>query len=201
MIDVRFVCASDRVKLCLLKRNLRAIMEISSATTNKASSVKWTSINIGAIGLLCAIVGNLYPATMLQKYLYLAGGVLLMISALLEKQEYFIALEVVVIVSALLAFLPELAWLKMGVPLLLSLFSIAYLYSRGLLNSALSLLGVAGLVFLGLGYAILNPVIYLLGGVVLTAYSLGSYFKGVGIALLWAILNAIFSVTALLTLV
>lgn len=176
-------------------------MEITHTITDKPTSVKWTSINIGVIGLLCAIVGNLYPGTMMQKYLYLAGGVLLMVSALLEKQEYFIALEVVVIVSALLAFLPEYEWLKMGVPLLLSLFSVAYLYSRGLLNSALSLLGVAGLVFLGLGYATLNPVIYLLGGLVLTVYSAGSYFKGVRIALLWAILNAIFSFTALLVLV
>lgn len=177
-------------------------MEISNTMTDKpTSTAKWTSINIGAIGLLCAIVGNLYPATLLQKYLFLACGILLMISAILEKQEYFIVLEVVVIVSALLAFLSEHGGLKMGVPLLLSLFSIAYLYSRGLLNSSLSILGVAGLVFLGLGYATLNPLIYLLGGVVLTVYSAISYTRGVGIALLWAILNAIFSFTALLLLI
>lgn len=175
-------------------------MEISNTVSVNKPNVKWSAIHIGVIGLLCAIIGNMYPATMLQKHLYLAGGVLLMISALIEKQEYFITLEVVVIVSALLAYLPDHGTLKMAVPLLLSLFSIGYLYSRGLLKSPASLLGVAGLVFLGLGYATLNPYIYLCGGVVLTAYSAISYYQGVRIALLWAILNAIFSFTALLAI-
>ncbi len=176
-------------------------MEISDTMPLKKPSVKWTSINLGIIGLLFAIVGNLYPETMMQKHLYLGCGILLLMSAALEKAEYFIALEVVVIVSAFLAYLPEHGALKMAVPLVLSLFSIVYLYYRGLLQSSHSLLGVAGLVFLGLGYATLNPIIYLLGGVVLTVYSAISYYKGVSIALLWAVLNAIFSFTALFSLI
>jgi hypothetical protein len=176
-------------------------MEISNTITLSHSKPKWSSIQIGTIGLFCAIIGNLYPATMLQKHLYLAGGVLLFISALLEKEEYFITLEVVVIISALLAYLSEYNELKMAVPLFLSFMSVAYLYYRKLLGSTLSLLGVAGLVFLGLGYATLNPLIYLTGGLVLTLYSTLSYFKGVGIALLWAILNAVFAMTACYALV
>lgn len=175
-------------------------MDISQTMPIKPSKTKWSSIQIGAIGLLCAIIGNLYPATMLQKHLYLAGGLLLFISALLEKEEYFITLEVVVIACTLLAYLPEHAGLKMAVPLVLSLGSIGYLFYRGLLRDGLSWVGVAGLVFLGLGYATLNPLIYFAGGVVLTIYSTASYFRGVGIALLWAILNAVFSVTALISL-
>jgi len=175
-------------------------MEISNSIPLSLPKPKWSSIQIGTIGLLCAIIGNLYPATMLQKHLYLAGGVLLLISALLEKEEYFITLEVVVIISAFLAYLSGYNELKMAVPLFLSLMSIAYLYYRKLLGSALSFLGVAGLVFLGLGYATLNPVIYFAGGLVLTLYSTLSYFKGVGIALLWAILNAVFAMTAFYTL-
>lgn len=176
-------------------------MEMSNTMPLRQSKLKWSSIQIGALGLLCAIIGNLYPATMLQKHLYLAGGVLLFISALLEKEEFFITLEVVVIICALLAYLPEHGQLKMAVPLLLSVFSVAYLFYRGLLGSALSLLGVAGLVFLGLGYATLNPLIYLAGGIVLTLYSAISYFRGVRIALLWAILNAVFAVTALFSFI
>lgn len=175
-------------------------MEIANTVSVKKPSLNWSAVHIGVIGLLCAIIGNMYPATMLQKHLYLGGGVLLMVSALIEKQEYFIALEVVVIVCALLAYLPDHGTLKMAVPLLLSLFSVGYLYYRGLLKSPASLLGVVGLVFLGLGYATLNPVIYLIGGIALTAYSAISYYQGVKIALLWAILNAIFSFTALLAI-
>ena len=87
-------------------------MEISNTITLTQSKTKWLSIQIGVIGLLCAIIGNLYPETMLQKHLYLAGGVLLFISALREKEEYFIALEVVVTICALLAYLPEHGELK-----------------------------------------------------------------------------------------
>lgn len=175
-------------------------MEIANTLLLKHPKIKWVSIQIGILGLLCAIIGNLYPATMLQKHLYLAGGVLLFISALLEKQEYFIALEVVVIVSALLAYLPGHDPLKMFTPVLLSLVSFAYLYHRGMLSSSLNYVGVAGLLLLGLGYATLIPLIYFAGGVVLTIYSTASYFKGVNIAILWAILNLVFSITALISL-
>jgi hypothetical protein len=174
-------------------------MENTDTTTQRQPKTKWLSIQIGVVGLLCAIIGNLYPETMLQKHLYLAGGVLLFISALREREEYFIALEVVVTICALLAYLPDHGELKMAVPLVLSLFSIAYLYYRGLLRSWLSLVGVTGLVLLGLGYATLNPLIYLAGGIVLTIYSAVSYYRGVGIALLWAILNAVFALTALIS--
>lgn len=175
-------------------------MENIEAVSLNQSKTKWSSVLIGVVGLLAAIIGNLYPETMLQKHLYLAGGVLLIISALLEKAEYFITLEVVVIVCAILAYYPGHAELKMAVPLVLSLLSVVYLYSRGLLGTMLSHLGIVGLVLLGLGYATLNPHIYLAGGLVLTVYSAASYFKGVNIAMLWAILNAVFSATALISL-
>jgi hypothetical protein len=158
--------------------------------------IKRFGLALGIVGLGLAIIGNLYPDTQTQKVLYLLGGILLTITAVIEGQAYFIALEAIVIVSASLAFIPGYFFLKAMLPLALTALFLLYLNRNPHSTEKVDHLGTCGLVLLALGYAITHPLLYLAGGIVLTVYSYRAYRAGVSIALLWAVLNAVFSLTA-----
>ncbi len=157
------------------------------------------NVLIGVVGMAIIIYGNLLPATTAQKLCYLFGGIIMMVSALLEKQSFFIILQVIIVSGAAIAFAPMPAIYRACVPILLSIIAIAHFAMKGELSNKTTLLGNLGIVFLAAGYAITNPVIYFIGGALLSIYSLISFKQGVKIAILWAILNIIFSATALVS--
>ncbi len=167
--------------------------EMNLVKTNYCS---WSMI-IGTLGLILAIIGNFYLDSLLQKYLYFFAAVLLTGSAVLEKQTFFIILEIIVVVSTAIAFIPGYMLFKAAIPLLLSAIFLGNYLSSPQNRDILNLTGALGIILLALGYAIIHPAIYLAGGVVLTIFSSIAFARGVRIAILWAILNAVFSVTAL----
>ncbi len=155
---------------------------------------------IGTVGLLLAIAGNFFPDTLLQKWLYFFAGNVLLVSALMERAVYFIILEVIVVASTVIAFVPGHLILKAAVPLVMSAVAIPYLLSKEQYRNLASILGILGLVSLALGYALIHPLIYFLGGFFLAIYSFIAYFQGERIAILFAVLNTIFAATALLSM-
>lgn len=153
---------------------------------------------IGIIGMLIASSGNLLTEAILRKECFLIGAILLLISSLLERQLFFILLQIIIVVGTAIAFTSLSPLYKTLVPIVLSIIAIIYFISQGLLKDWLTFIGCLGIAFLAAGYAITEPVIYLLGAVTLMIYSFGSYRRGVTIALLWAILNAVFALTAII---
>lgn len=159
-------------------------------------NINWRNISLGVIGLLLIIYGNFLPPHNTQKGLFLVGCIFLLTSSVLEKNKFFSILQIVVLSGTLIAFAPVSLVFKAGVPISLSILAIIYFMLQGMLSDSLTIVGCLGLLFLAAGYAISNPIVYLLGGLFLTIYSYYSYKQGVNIALIFAILNAVFTVTA-----
>lgn len=154
------------------------------------------NIAITVLGMLVVICGNLIPDLTMQKTYYLSGGLLLLVSALLERQTFFIILQSIISVGTLVAFAPLSPALKAAVPLALSIAAIIYFAKQGWLKDGLTVLGCVGLMMLATGYSITHPLVYLLGASALTIYSFGAYRRGVAIGLMWGILNSMFVATA-----
>lgn len=161
--------------------------------------VNWYKTSIGIIGLLCAITGTLIPVPefiFLQKFCYLIGSILLVTSSVLEKHRFFILQQLVVLIGTITAFMPVSPIIKAVILVTLSMIAIIYFAATGEFKERVTIVGCLGLLSLALGYAVSNPIVYLLGGVFLTIYSFIVYKKGATIGLLFGVLNFIFSITA-----
>ncbi len=163
---------------------------------NMAEAINWRNLSLGVIGLTLIIIGNFLPPLLVQKELYMLGSVFLLTSSILEKHTFFVILQVVVLAGTIIAFAPIGAVFKAAVPIGLSIIAIIYFITQGMLKDLHSIVGIIGLVFLAAGYAISNPIIYLLGGFFLAIYSFISYRHGHKIGLIFFILNVVFTCTA-----
>lgn len=155
------------------------------------------NIAIGIIGLLVATYGNLLEqGHSYQKWCYLIGGLLLLASSALERRTFFTVLQFVLSAGAAISFTALSPALKATVPISLTIVSIIYFLIRGELKDYILVIGCIGLAVLALGYAISNPIVNMTGAAFLMIFSYLSFRQGVDIALIWTILNAIFTITA-----
>jgi hypothetical protein len=157
---------------------------------------KQLPIIIGIIGFILTIAGTFLLPGNSQKVLFLLGSIFLFYSSFLEKHMFFAILEVIVLAGTLIAFAPVSMVLKAGLPIVMSILAIILLISRGMLKDPENILGFIGLLLLAIGYAISNPIVYLISGVLLAIYSYFSYRRGARIALLFMILNSVFAITS-----
>ena len=136
----------------------------------------YVNLAIGVAGMLIASYGNLVHQ--------------------LKKQKFFIALQIIISAGAAVAFTSYPPLYKAAVPIILSILVIIYFIASKQLKDPLTAFGCLGIALLAAGYAVTNPIIFFLGAFILMIYSYGSFRRGVSIALLWAILNGLFAVTA-----
>lgn len=156
-----------------------------------------TNLSVGIIGMVLATYANLLPQmSLLQKSFYFIGAVLMLVSSMLEKQRFFTALQLVVVGSTAIAFAPLALSIKTGFSVTCSVIAILYFIVTGQCKDKLTAFGCLGIAILAIGYAVTNPIIYLLGSIALFIYSLLSYRQGVKIAIVWVIMNIVFSITA-----
>jgi hypothetical protein len=160
----------------------------------------YVNLAISIMGMLIASYGNLVSELDIKKWCYLIGALLLLLSALLEKQKFLIALQIIISGGAAIAFTDYPPLYKEAVPIGLSILAIIYFIMTRQFNNLLTIFGCFGITVLAAGYAVTNPIIFFLGASVLMVYSYESFKQGVDIALLWAILNALFCVTATLAI-
>jgi len=165
--------------------------------TEKAIGNHFVNIAIGVLGMTVIIYGNFVSSVTPQKICYLLGGLFMLTTALLERQQFFSVLQVIIVAGTAMA----LTWfhpaIKASVPILLGVVGSAYFLRRGELKDPLAIVGCSGILFIAVGYAISLPVIYFLGGSALAIYAFSLFFRGERIALLWAVLNTLFALTAL----
>ena len=163
---------------------------------------KYLNTSLGILGLTLTIIGTFLDPNLIQKTFFISGASLLLVSSILEKASFFIILEIIVLAGTLVAFFPISTIAKAGVPVTLSIVSIIYLAKQGILHDRVNIVGCLGLLFLATGFAISNPIIYFLGGLTLSIYSYLSYrVSQLTIALLFAILNAVFTVTSVISII
>lgn len=164
----------------------------------KGRKLHQITFTLAIIGLLITIAGNFFDISVTKKLCYLVGALFLLVTALLEENTFFTILEIILSIGAAVAFLPiSLIW-KSGIPICLGTLAATYFSFTGQLKDYLTWLSVIGVLICTWGYALTNPMVYVLGGAVVTVYSFCSFRRGETIALAFGILNSVFTLTALL---
>lgn len=169
---------------------------MNQAKKSAPTSVLFTRIVGGIFGMFFAIYGNLIPPSDLRAFCFTIGALLLFIAAAWERELLFSVLQLIVLAGALMQFTPFDLVVRAAVPIALAIAFLTYFAYSGRLQDRLTILGSVGIAFLALGYAVANPFIYFIGGVVLTVYATLSFLRGSQIAILWAFLNLFFSIAA-----
>ncbi len=162
--------------------------------------VKSNRINLGVsiIGLILVIVGAMLPPIITQKVFFVSGAVCLLIASCVDRAEFFAFLNAIVLLGTVIAFFHVSVTFKLVLLGIAGVIALGYLFKREYIKTIIDILGCVGLLLLAFGYAVSNPFVYLFGGFFLTIYSYTAYKNGVRIGLIFAILNAIFTVMALI---
>jgi len=159
--------------------------------------------------MLLLVAGTLAEGgSLLQKILFLIGAPALGITAYVDKQKMFTVLQAVATLGAVLAFFPSVSeaarYCLMGA---VAIVGLAYLVRRGYFSSdRWGWLGSAGLILIAMGFAtdpVSSPLLFGIflgvGGLAVAAYSAISFFHyKVRIAVMWLVLNVIFSINPIL---
>ncbi|MDO8554292.1 MAG: hypothetical protein Q7S22_05770 [Candidatus Micrarchaeota archaeon] len=171
-------------------------------------SEKW-SLFIGVFAMILLVAGTLSESgSLLQKFLFLIGAPILGITAYVDKQKMFTTLQVIASLGALIAFFPNLSdavryGLMIGGTAIALFYLIKIKYFK---EDNWGWLGSVGLICIAFGFATnanLSPLWFGLflgaGGLLVAAYSTISLFHyKIKIALIWLILNIIFSINPIL---
>ena len=157
--------------------------------------------SLAILGLLITIAGNFFDISITKKLCYLIGALILLITALLEKNKFFSILEIILSIGAAIAFTDLSFFWKSSIPVSLGILAAIYLGVSGQLKDYLTWLSVFGVLLAAWGYAVTNPIIYLCAGAILATYSFCSFGRGERIALAFGALNSVFAVTAFLEIV
>lgn len=151
---------------------------------------------LASIGMIFPIAGNFLPPSFERNLCFVMGSVLMLIGAMIEREEFFSVLQLIVLVGAAMAFTPWTLIVRASIPIVTTAVILLWFYVSGRMEDRLTLFGSFGIAVLALGYAVMNPVIYFMGGVILTVYASMAFYRGVKIAIIWAILNFFFAIAA-----
>ena len=154
----------------------------------------------GILGMLLIILALLCGPTETQRWLFFLGALGMTLMALLERHKLFIGLQIVIISGTLTAFLPTGDLVKGFIPAFVSLPILYLLYTKGILDTWGRGLGALALITLGIGYAAQHSLIYFLGGLLVSLFSLLEFYSGFKPALIWLSLNLIFTTLAGITI-
>ncbi|HHF7347292.1 TPA: hypothetical protein ACPSKE_000450 [Legionella feeleii] len=153
---------------------------------------------IGIIGSIILLVG--LTQTPAQSY-YVVGSLLLLFTSLHFKLIYFIALEMILIAGHGAILLGIGTALQMALPILLCLQLLCFYLLSGQINNFFLLIGIIGIAVLSVGFAYENQWVFFAGSLAVAIYAFYSAYKGKRITLLWAFLNSLFALIAILKLI
>lgn len=155
--------------------------------------------------LLSGIVGScilLFGLSQSPAQVYfVAGSVLLLLTSLHYKLIYFIALEMILIAGHGAILLNIDNTLQVALPVLLTMQLFIFYLLSGQLNNFFLLIGIGGIVLLSLGLTYESQWIFFFGSLSVAIYAFYCVYRGKSITLLWAILNTLFALIAVLKLI
>ncbi len=135
-----------------------------------------------------------------QKY-YVIGSAFLLITSIHFKLIYFIALEIILMAGHGAILLGIGTIIQLALPLLLCLQLLTFYFLSGQLNNFFLITGILGIAILSIGFSYENQWIFFLGSFFVAVYAFYTVYKGKPVALLWAILNSLFAIIAILKLI
>lgn len=154
------------------------------------------NIGLSIVALIILCIATLLPVSLEQKMLMTAGTSLLALSAVLEKDLFFATLQGIAMFGTLLAYTSLAMYIKSGAVIVLAIGAMIYFLKKETQKDFTVKIGAAALVALGVGFALSNPIVYLIGGVLIATYAYFSFRRGVQIALIFLILNIVFTITS-----
>lgn len=173
--------------------------------------IKILSLIIGIIAMILLVVGTIaHGGSLIQKILFVIGAPILGITAFANKQKMLTALQLVATIGAIIVFFPIIS--EIGKYLILvgaSLIAIIYLIKSDYYKTdKYGLIGSIGLLFIAGGFAtdatihlVLFSILLGVGGLIVALYSwLNFVHYKTKIALIWVVLNIIFSINPILNL-
>jgi len=155
---------------------------------------------IGILGGLLLCYGLICAESPAKPYYYAAGSFLMLVTAINFRILYFIVLEVILLSghgSALLKLSPVIS---VSLPILLCIQLIIYYLLSKTYRDFYLFIGVIGIAIISIGFIVNNQLVFLIGSSFISLYAFFLYCKGIKIALLWATVNAIFALVALVKL-
>ncbi|WP_242604557.1 hypothetical protein [Legionella fairfieldensis] len=160
--------------------------------------------NLNKLFILSGIVGSfilLFGLTQNPAQIYyVIGSSLLLFTALYFQLIYFIALEIILISGHGAILLGIGPVLQLALPVLLTIQLLLFYFLSGQLNNLFLLIGIGGIAFLSIGFSYENQWIFFFGSISIAIYAAYCVYKKQLIVLLWAILNTLFAIMAILKL-
>ncbi|WED44408.1 hypothetical protein [Legionella cardiaca] len=153
---------------------------------------------IGIIGSCILLLG--LTNTPAQKY-YVIGSALLLLTSIHFKLIYFIALEMILMAGHGAILLGIGTTLQLALPILLCIQLLSFYFMSGQLNNIFLLIGIAGIAVLSVGFSYENQWVFFIGSFSIAIYAFYTAYKGKTITLLWAVLNSLFALIAILKLI
>lgn len=156
---------------------------------------------LGVLGLLVlcvAIAGDFSGRP--RDAIDFIGVTMMTLYAFQQRNEFFCYLQTVAELGVILRIVHASNNILMIVLGSVSLFALIMIFRKPVFREFGSLIGVAGLLGLAYGYATLNIIGFTVGGIGLMIYGFIGFKKGFESALLFAILNGVYSVAALYVL-
>jgi len=150
----------------------------------------------GIFGMMLIIFALSWGNMVWQPWFFLIGSVGITITALVERHRLFIGLQIIVLTGAIAALSPFAPSIKGLLPLLISIPVLGFLARQGILVTKNAWFGAVGLVALGFGYAVQDPLGFFIGGALVSTFSGIELYAGFKPALIWLILNLTFTVVA-----
>jgi hypothetical protein len=132
---------------------------------------------------------------------YVIGSTIMLLAAIHYRLIYFIALEMILIAGHSAVLLGINPTLQLALPIFLSSQLLIFCLLSGQLNNFYLLIGIAGIAFHSIGFVYENQWIFFFGGLSIAIYAFYSAYKEKIVALLWAILNTLFTLIAILKLI
>lgn len=159
-----------------------------------AKYMNYFYIFTGIIGSLITLCGlSVEPA---QIY-YVIGSSLLLITAIYFQLFYFIALEIILIAGHGTILLGIGSVLQLALPILLCVQLLFFYFLSDRLNNMFLIIGIVGIALISAGFAYNNQWVFFSGSTGIAIYAYYSA-KNDRACLLWAILNTLFAVIALI---
>lgn len=148
----------------------------------------------GILGSIIILFG--LTQTVAQPY-FIVGALLLLSTAIYFRLTYFVALELILIAGhgAILLGIGPISQLIL--PILLCVQLLVYYILSGQLHHVFRLIGIAGIALLSIGFSYENQWIFFFGSFSVATFAIYQFYKGRKIALLWVILNLLFSAIAI----
>lgn len=152
---------------------------------------------LGIVGAIITLYG--FTQTNAQAY-YVTGSSLLLLTAIYSRLVFFIALELILIAGHGAILLGIGSILQFAIPVLLCVQLLIFFYLIGQLNNIFLLIGIVGIASLSIGFSYANEWIFFIGGISLATYAF-SIVKKNPLVLLWAVLNSLFALIAIINVI